>query len=274
MTVCIAALADVGNFIAVACDSMLSALEFSGDKIAHKLFPLSDKFQWAAMISGADLTHVVPVLEASVLQMLSLSDATNSLMNVESALTRAYRTVRHRYVEDLILSPIGLSFEAWQKKPEWEPYLVDKMAAVTLGCELLVAGFDYIGDGHILTVENPGIVKNHDLVGWAAIGSGTYSAMATLLHHSVNSEMGLARVLYHVCEAKFMAESALGVGEHTTAMVLKPNAPFKDRCELSESFIKAIREDWERDGKPRVPKGTLEGIAAQLKRFPGRKTTG
>jgi hypothetical protein len=271
VTVCVAALADVGDSIAVACDSMLSSLEFSADKIAHKLYPLSEKLQWAAMISGDDLTHVVPLLETTVIEMFSLTDDTNSLTNVELALTKAYKKVRDRYVQDLILSPIGLDFEVLRNRPKWNPYLGDRLASVSLGCDLLIAGFDNIACGHVLTVEHPGIVRNHDPVGWAAIGSGTFSAAGSLLHHSVNSEMELARVLYHVCEAKFMAESASGVGEHTTAMVIRPRVPLKEHCELSDAFISGIRGDWEREGKPRVPKGTLEYISEQLKKFPGNK---
>ena len=69
-----------------------------------------------------------------------------------------------------------------------------------------------------------------------------------------------------------MAESALGVGEYTTAMVLKPNVSPKEHCELSDAFLDAIRGDWEREGKPRVPKGTLEHISEQLKKFPGNRS--
>jgi len=250
---------------------MLSALEFSGDQIAFKLYPLSDKLQWAGLISGDDLTHIVPLLEAMTLELFSLSDSTNSLTNVELALTRAYKNVRDRFVQDSVLSPIGLDFESIRHRRDWDPYLVEKLEAVNLGCELLIVGFDNIGRGHILTVEHPGIVRNHDPIGWVASGSGSVTATGMLLHHSVSWEMELARVLYHVCEAKFMAESAFGVGEHTTAMVLKPNMSLKDHCELSEEVIKLIREDWEREGKPRVPKGTLKALSEQLKKFPGNK---
>lgn len=89
-------------------------------------------------------------------------------------------------------------------------------------------------------------------------------AVGTLLHHSVNSNMELARVLYHVCESKFMAESAPGVGKYTDVMVLDPGVPIKQGCELSDDFVNAIRADWEEKGKPRIPQTTLDNIRKQL----------
>jgi 20S proteasome alpha/beta subunit len=265
MTVCIAALADVGKSVVMACDTMLSGSDFSGDKVAFKLYPLSDRFHWWAMVSGDDITHIVPIIEAATLNLLGLSGSSNDRATVERAVVAAYQDVRTRYAEDLVLAPIGMTMETWRSCPEWQGHLVEKLEGVDLGCQLLVAGFDWVGDGHIFTVENPGVAKNHDFAGWASIGSGAYSAIGTLLYHSVNYEMQLARVLYHVCEAKFMAESAPGVGKHTVVKILNSTMPVKQPSELSEDFIAKIRNDWEREGRPRVPTGTLAGIQMLLK---------
>jgi hypothetical protein len=209
MTVCIAALADVGKSLVMACDSMLSTIEFSGDKVAFKLYPLSDRFHWWAMIAADDLSHVVPIIDAATLRLLDLSDANNTVAHTERAVVAAYQDVRTQYAQDFILVPIGLTMQDL-KEHRPDNSLVDELNSVDLRCQVLVAGFDRDGDGHIFSVENPGIGKNHDPVGWASIGAGGYSATSTLLHHSVNFEMELARVLYHVCEAKFMSESAAG----------------------------------------------------------------
>ena len=69
MTVCVAALANRGKAIALVCDSMLSTEESSGDRIADKLRPLSDRFQWWLMISGVS-THVDPVINESIRRLL------------------------------------------------------------------------------------------------------------------------------------------------------------------------------------------------------------
>lgn len=264
MTVCIAALADVGKSLAMACDSMLSSAELSGDRVAYKLYPLSDRFQWSAMVAADDLTHVVPVIEAAILALIGLSDSTNNLTEIERAVVTAYQGVRMQYAEDSVLSPIGMTMESIRQNPVG--HLAERVERVDLGCQFLVAGFDWAGDGHIFTVEHPGVARNHNVSGWASIGSGAYSAISTLLHHSVNYEMELARVLYHVCEAKFMAESAGGVGKHTVVKVLNAATPVKAPSELSEDFIAAIRSDWEKEGMPRVPKSTLAEIRTLLEK--------
>jgi hypothetical protein len=52
ITVCIAALADVRKLPELASDAMLSSTEVSGDNVAHRSVPLSDRYQWWAMIAA------------------------------------------------------------------------------------------------------------------------------------------------------------------------------------------------------------------------------
>src|ERR1022692_4908149 len=111
---------------------------------------------------------------------------------------------------------------------------------VDLGCQFLLAGFDHDGDGHILTVENPGIVKNHDPVGFWAIGSGALSALGILFFHSMRGELPLPEVLYHICEAKFMAESAIGVGKQTNVRIVTHDSKEQDSSELSGPAVESI----------------------------------
>ena len=247
---------------------MLSGIEFSGDRVAYKLFPLAPNLQWWAMVAGDDVTHIIPVLEAANLALVRLSPEMNTLANVERIVTKAYHDVRLQYADDLVLAPIGLTMEALWRNPQWQKDLVEKLGQVDLGCQILVAGFDRDGDGHIFTVEHPGIARNHDLAGWAAIGSGAFSAVSTLLLHSVNYEMEVVQVLYHVCEAKFMAESASGVGKYTIAKVISPKIPTDPAADLSQEVIAAIRDDWERDGRPRIPKSTISGLRKLLYKKP------
>jgi hypothetical protein len=268
MTVCIAALADLGKSLVMVCDSMLSSGDFSGDRIANKMYPLSDCFQWWALVAASDVTRIPSLVDAVIRRLLSLSDSTNTVETVERAAVEAYQSVRTRYAADLVLSPIGLTMEQFVNRGEWHPQLAQQLAAVNLGCEVLVAGFDFAGDGSIFTVEHPVIVRNHNLAGWTSIGSGSYSAIGTLLHHSVNYSMELPRVLYHACEAKFMAESADGVGKHTVAKVASGAYGKMDAYEASEALIRNIRTAWERDGKPRVPAGVIEHLADDLKKHP------
>ena len=69
-------------------------------------------------------------------------------------------------------------------------------------------------------VSPAGTAKDHNMCGYEAIGTGAYSAQATLMHHSINQENEACfRALLHVCESKFMAESAEGVGRQTHVKV-------------------------------------------------------
>jgi hypothetical protein len=268
VTVCIAALADVGKSLILACDSMLSTGEFSGDKIALKLYPLTDRFQWWAMISADDIGHIVSVIDAATLKLLDLSDSNNTVTHVERAVVAAYQGVRAQYAEDLVLVPIGLTTQDLKQQKQPDSALMDELRRVDLGCQFLVAGFDWAGDGHIFTIEHPGIARNYDPVGCAAIGSGANAAISTLFHHSVNHEMDRARVLYHVCEAKFMAESAVGVGKHTVVKVVGGQFGASDPYQLSEEFISGIRTSWEQEGKPRIPSKLTGEIESLLRKHP------
>lgn len=245
---------------------MLSIPEASGDKVAAKLYPLTDRFQWWVMIAADDITHVVPVVEAAVLGMLGLTDSSNTYQNVERIFVSAYQSVRSQFAEDLVLAPIGLNFEELKNRG-WEQNLVDRLDSVNLGCEFLVAGFDWSGDGYIFSVGHPGIARNHNVTGYAAIGVGAYNAIGTFLHHSINYEMDLARILYHACEAKFMAESAPGVGKHTVVKVATASGTM-DAFEASKEFVAVIRTAWEKDGQPRVPSGIIDELRRQLQKYP------
>ena len=257
MTVCIAALADCGKSLALVCDSMISLDGLTGDRAAFKICPLTTPAQWWAMIAG-DVSHVVPIVEAASANLLNLTDAANTRETVERAVVSAYQKVRRQLVEDAILSPLGLEWNADNCLK-----LADRIDDVTLGCELLIAGFDWNGDGYLFTVEDPGVVNNQNVCGYYAIGSGSYSALATMMHHSVNQEMSLARILYHACEAKFMAESAEGVGRHTHVKVARAGGKM-DANELQAGAIDSIRRAWEEEGKPRIPHNLVEQLEKQL----------
>lgn len=266
MTVCIAALADVGKSLVLACDSMLSGESFSGDHTALKMYPLTAPFQWWAMVAG-DVSHAVPIIESAVLGLFGLSDSTNTRETVERAVVSAYQGVRRQLAEDLVLTPIGANWGSVQGESVFAAKLAEELKQVSVGCELLVAGFDWSGDGYIFSVTHPGIVRNHNVCGYEAIGTGAYNAMATLMYHSVNQEMKLAPVLYHVCESKFMAESADGVGRHTHVKIAT-GAGKMDAYELSDEFIDGIRKAWEDEGRPRVPRNLIGHLERELKRHP------
>lgn len=270
MTVCIAGMANVGKSIVLACDSMISTGEVSGDQVAFKLYPLAAPAVWWAMIAGDEITQVWPVIQEANNRLLAISADSLTSEAVGRAFADSYQWVRRSYAQDRVLSPFGITMEEFRSDGQrifgdtYREVAADLMR-VDLGCEFLLAGFDRDGDGHILTVGNPGVVRNYDPVGFWAIGSGAPSALSMLFFHSVRYVLPLANVLYHVCEAKIMAESAFGVGKHTTVKVLACDSPM-DAKELSQDFITNVRNAWEHDGKPHLDSRALQRIENELKK--------
>jgi proteasome subunit B (beta)-like protein len=132
----------------------------------------------------------------------------------------------------------------------------DEIERMKVDVEYLVAGFDPKGSPHLIEVQNPGVVIDCFPMAFTAIGSGGSRALSALSFHSFNATMSLERGIYHVCEAKFMAESAAGVGRSTSVVVMRMNDDRDevDITELSDAFIADIRKEWDRDGKPKVPR--------------------
>jgi 20S proteasome alpha/beta subunit len=261
MTVCIAALADGGRSLVLVCDGMLSTEWFSGDRTADKLFPIHRS--WWAMIAGNSLSHVAPVIESATLLLSMVPDEENTLVAIMRCMTMAYQNERAQRAESLVLSPIGLTWKTFREKPEWQPHLAERLNSVDLGFTVLVGGFDWNMDGHIFTVDNPGVAANYDVAGWAAIGSGEYGVASTLLGQSFNPQMDLARAVYHACEAKFVSESAPGVGHYTQVKIPTPGVK-DDAAILADESVAIIRKAWKEEGRPRVPRGLVDVIRREL----------
>jgi hypothetical protein len=68
----------------------------------------------------------------------------------------------------------------------------------------------------------------------------------------------LPNAIYYACEAKFAAESALGVGRETWVTILAPDGR---RCSyLSDAIVQSMRTEWERVGRPRKPTRALRTL--------------
>jgi hypothetical protein len=132
--------------------------------------------------------------------------------------------------------------------------LYARIKNVRLGCSFLVFGFDKCQKAHIFEVSEgaSGDVSDKvmDEVGFWAIGSGQYSALSILFFHEYNASREIPIAVYRVCEAKFMAESAQGVGKYTVITLFRPDL---QACFLGQAQINPIREKWRLEGAPRTP---------------------
>ena len=255
MTVCIAAIAtdSLGEqAIVTASDRMLSTAEMSADAVAFKSHFIANG--WGLMYAAEDTSHITPIWE------ITRADLHEKRFHVHcpevaATIARAYQRQIHIEAYDRVLSRYGLTMKEFLENgsklfpsSQYEEMHRD-IKSIRLGCDFIGYGFD--DRAHLFRVTEPGKVIYEDEVGFAAIGSGWYSAISTLFFHSVNGLMEVGEVLYHVLEAKFMAESAPGVGADTHAQILEYDG---NVVTIFEESVDEVRRLWGRSGAPRVPR--------------------
>lgn len=86
--------------------------------------------------------------------------------------------------------------------------------------ELLVAGVDSAG-AHIHSIHNPGGVdRQHDFIGYTAIGSGGIHALQAMIGFRHSPTAALRETVFRVYAAKRRAEVAPGVGLDTDIAIV------------------------------------------------------
>jgi hypothetical protein len=84
--------------------------------------------------------------------------------------------------------------------------------------------------------------------GYWAIGRGAYAAISALAARRHTLTYALAPTIYHVCEAKFSAESVPEVGEQTFVQVHDQR---RRTLYVDNEMLSQLRRDWALVGKPR-----------------------
>ncbi len=243
VTICIASVTKhgMGGDIAAVSDRMISAPDDSVQATeAMKARKISKT--WALMFSGEGNLFLPIVAEIS--KRLGTFDKAYDFKMVQSVVSDVYRTMFSEQCSSIYLSRYGLSSIADFRKLGLSQF-GDKFYDIckwideyNLGIDLLAYGFDPDGSPHIFDISNPGVVTNHDLLGYAVIGSGSYMATASLRRKKMPYD--LDSVVYRLLEAKFSAESASGVGEGTTLFTMSPEGKNKSIGYGSVSKIKDI----------------------------------
>lgn len=271
MSVCIAAMANWGESIVIATDRMISTGITTADAVALKILGVHPN--WAVMYAGS-LEHVAPILR-QVREELFDRDVTYD--DIERAILKAYQERLIAEETDTVLGRFGLKMEEFlatgiQRFGETNfAQLLTEIRQVSLGPEglyFLVAGYDTNGGPHIFSINPPGKVENHDLTGFWAIGSGEYSALGSLFFQSYNKEFISERAVYHICEAKFMAERAAGVGPTSSILILnwdRSKETAREQVRVRELLkVDDIRQIWNTEGKPRIPDKLFERMKTIL----------
>lgn len=270
MTCCIAAICEMDRTIVTASDQMIDFGQFSVDGITAKHEPIYPN--WSMQISASDVAALWPMF--NYLRLILCADVDNekkqgklgkSLNRIRDAVIQAYATLRSKAAEAQILSAYNLTMETFLKEGKGHfgdsvfREICKRINRVNFGeFDLLLSGFDIAGEAHLQTFSHDAITRDWDVTGFAAIGSGSSSALDILSFHSYNRMRSLKECVYRVCEAKFMAHRASGVGEETFVFISGPKE--EDRKYIQRSDVRRLRRVWEEVGCPRTPPSIIDEI--------------
>lgn len=259
MTVCIASIShnSGGDCIVGVTDKMLSVSMASADDSAIKFTSVGSR--WVAMFAGNDISPVVPIFKSVNYSVSELFAET--LEEIVGLFRDAIRKESVKKAEALVLSSFDLDMAEFRRSglaslgPELFTRLAYEIEQVSLDLIFLVFGFEGTEKPrpHIFTIDGKGVVSYYDIGGFWAIGSGQTSALGTLFGaRSSVIYKELPNALYLLAKAKFSAESALGVGKETIALVLHANS---DRYLVHTAEMRKMKAVWEESRGPDVPPG-------------------
>jgi 20S proteasome alpha/beta subunit len=262
MTIGIVAITAPDNYIVTVSDRMLSSGDIvqASDNAALKARKISKR--WVVMFSATDANLFLPIVEHA---SKSLGDfgAEYDLRTVQDALLTAYARLFEaeftssylvRYNIASIAAFRDLGFQKFGQ--ERFDLICDAIDRFDLGINLLCYGYDKKKHAHIFEVSNPGKLTNHDLLGYAVIGSGSYMATAALRRKKLPPDLEM--MIYRLLEAKFSAETASGVGRSTSLLTM--NADGVDGA-MGSGAVDKVRGIWETTLKEPEPKDALDIIS-------------
>jgi 20S proteasome alpha/beta subunit len=148
-----------------------------------------------------------------------------SVADVAEALANQYAAIRISSAEADILRPRGLTMETFyhmhrSMMENIVGMLDNQLTNYDLGVEVLLAGLDGAG-GHLHTIHNPaGRYLTHDVIGAAAVGSGSLHAVQSMIEFRHFGEEALIDTIFRVYAAKRRAEVAPGVGKETDMLFM------------------------------------------------------
>jgi hypothetical protein len=246
----------------------ISLGDFSADGLARKMERLAAN--WWVLFAANDVTGL-PFIFAKSRENLA-AEATHDEFSVPRAVQAACAERLREQTESQELNRYGLTLKEFTSigkerlSADLYAYLCNRIAQVSLGVDLMVVGFDAKGNGHLVLVGGTTPPAHSDMTGCCAVGSGEYLAMGSLMHDAHRQRLSVRssveECVYCCCSAKFMAESANGVGRETFLAIFKHDEPVR--------FISALRiEDeirpaWERLEAPQVPASILKAIPEMI----------
>jgi hypothetical protein len=179
-----------------------------------------------------------------------------------SAFGEAIRGELDSQNELTLLRPYGLTLATYRNEGHLlgdsvYNQIIYELGQRKLGLQFLCAGFDSDNavPAQIFSIDGRGVESNFSLNGFWAIGSGQTNALGYLFSSGYRFVDGLDAALFHVCNAKFYAESALGVGKRTCVHIIRPQHQSQM---LMTRALEPLRKLWERRQKSKVTKKEIE----------------
>ena len=218
---------------------------------------------------AGNVEHVAPVLR-SIRRQLEAKEQDPTYTEVEQAAVKAYQERLREEKTNTVLGSYGVTLEEFFAGGPVKVRRYDLFAVAGRngqgypgspdGLSLLIAGYDMDGGAHILSVDHPGVARNHDIQGFWAIGSGAFGALGSLFFHSYNKKTLPETAVYHVAAAKFMAEESSSDVGKTTSLLIIEWEPIgivlnnEGKVVPKELIaIETVKQIWQDEGRPKLP---------------------
>jgi hypothetical protein len=242
MTICVIGSCVETNSICWATDMKISMADMSADFAAIKVKRIGD--HWIALYSGSDVSYVPTIVR----EVKGRCREDDSLDNVSAAFRQAIQNQLRVKIENEVLASLGYTLEDFRQngfaqlgEQQFAQVLFD-VKNQKMDVSFLVAGFDENTNPHILVVQSNGTISDYSELGFWAIGSGQTMALGFLFNLKRRPRfLSEIDTMYRICEAKFNAENAEGVGEETIAGILQKDGEMAN-FQLAE--IRELRGLW------------------------------
>ena len=272
VTICIAAKSRKDESIVAICDKMLSHDDLvpATEGAAEKAFWVHRC--WYAMMAD-DPTLATPIIRRVQKRLADKpADKLRTLEEMTGAFRGAFQEQLQQEVEDRFLRVYGMNLSAFKQEGlqtfgvQEFGRLNNAIASFNLPIQFLVFGMEAGRFGHIFEVNGStgALIAEQDVKGYAAIGSGQYMAMGSLVARPL-AQLPVDHLIYRLCEAKFAAETAHGVGKETALMVLYRNGGVST---VPPSLIDTLRGFWEDERKADVPHYAADMIKKAIQGAP------
>ena len=250
MTVCIAMLCDESKALILVADKMIGIGYIETEPDIKKIIDLHKN--WKVLFAGDDITPISDIVDRAR-ECLS-GEPSPSIQAVIDAMQSNYEKQRKDEADDIYLAPRGWNRQDFIDKgkallPETlYADLEDKIAKYELGIQLIIAGFDSSGVGHIFCMDSEvkrGIPQRCDISGFAAIGGGGIGGSYMMHFRKCSPQMKIREALYYCLEAKWFGEHAGSVGLRTDALILrngKESIPLDDENTIEKKFLAGLCE--------------------------------